>query len=358
MAVRITVSYSGYVAANLAGCRVGNSRAVNDCWIRSRLFGGVKHNQKPEVDVPARSYSSCKFVSSAPASIYSTIAGELLGDSVKNPVILGLVGMLKSSGVVSGCGNGMSGALAFKGCCGLPFLGSKWLGGDDVLPDERDMIDEGGTVASVGVMNEPKMSVKMVKGNNWLSKMLNMCSDDTKAVFTAVTVSLMFKSSLAEPRSIPSSSMSPTLEAGDRIMAEKVSYRFRKPEVSDIVIFKAPSILQEVGCCRPGEEFIKRVVAKGGDTVEVRDGKLYVNDAPQDEEFVLEPVKYDLEPVLVPEGCVFVMGDNRNNSFDSHNWGPLPIKNIVGRSVFRYWPPSKVSDTIHKPLVQNSVAVS
>jgi signal peptidase I len=161
-------------------------------------------------------------------------------------------------------------------------------------------------------------------------------------VLIALILAIVIRGFIAESRYIPSPSMVPTLYPGDRIVVEKLSYRVRSPQYGDVVVFQPPTKLQAAGY--PADQaFIKRVIATAGQVVQVHQGKVFVDREPLTEPYIAEAPNYEMPAVQVPEGMLFVMGDNRNNSNDSHIWGFLPQENIIGRANVRFWPPGQFS---------------
>jgi signal peptidase I len=127
-------------------------------------------------------------------------------------------------------------------------------------------------------------------------------------------------------------SMAPTLEDHDRLIVNKLVYELGDPRPGDIVMLYYP--------LNPDKMFVKRVIAKEGDTVRIVDGRVYVNDVPLHDEYVPPEFRShdDWGPKVIDQGYYFVMGDHRNNSSDSRHWGSVPKKYIVGKVKVRWWP--------------------
>jgi len=132
---------------------------------------------------------------------------------------------------------------------------------------------------------------------------------------------------------IPSGSMEPTLKIKDFILVNKFIYRFHPPQRKDIIVFHPPPAANA-----NGKDYIKRVIAIGGDTIEVKDGKVYLNGKILNEPYIAEPPWREFESFKVPENSLFVMGDNRNNSEDSRFWGVVPLENVIGKAFVVLWP--------------------
>lgn len=156
-----------------------------------------------------------------------------------------------------------------------------------------------------------------------------------ESVILAVVLAVIIRLWLFEPFYIPSESMQPTLYPHDRIIVNKLSSRLYLPERGDIVVFKFP--------LNPQRDFIKRIIAFEGETVEIRRSYVFVNGVRVEELYLPYNISVpDFGPIKVPEGHFFVLGDNRSNSEDSRVWGPLNKKYLVGKAFFIYWPPNRM----------------
>jgi signal peptidase I len=181
-------------------------------------------------------------------------------------------------------------------------------------------------------------------------------------VIAALVITLVVKAFLAQAFYIPSASMEPQLREHDRVVVSRTAYRLHDPRRGDIVVFPSPAVpaedegvlegvlhdvLEAVALRDPGDrELIKRIVGLPGETVEARDGQVVIDGRRLVEPY-LPPgvVTSDFGPIVVPDGRVFVMGDNRPNSHDSRfpDIGPIDVESIVGRAIVRVWPPGRTA---------------
>jgi signal peptidase I len=156
------------------------------------------------------------------------------------------------------------------------------------------------------------------------------------AVVLGLAVGLAFgvRAWAGEIVTIDGPSMQPHLWAGERVLIGKVEYYFSKPKRGDIVLSKFPGA---------DGDYIKRVIGLGGERIAIRGGSVYVDGEKLSEPYIAAPMNMDMEEVAVPDGCVFLMGDNRNDSHDSRypDVGPIPLSQIEGRAYALVWPPGE-----------------
>ena len=148
----------------------------------------------------------------------------------------------------------------------------------------------------------------------------------------AVALAMFIRTFIVELYGVDGPSMRPTLESEKRLVVNKFIYRFHPPEKGDVLVFQYPR--------DPSRDFIKRVIAVPGDTIEIREGRVLVNDQLLTEDYILEKTRSEYPKATVPEGHIFVMGDNRNNSEDSRfaDVGFVPYDLIKGKAMLVFWP--------------------
>ena len=180
-----------------------------------------------------------------------------------------------------------------------------------------------------------------IKDNSSPAKIWSGWQENLVLIAIALSLALLIRTFIAEPRLIPSASMYPTLHTGDRLVVEKVSYHFHPPKIGDIVVFNSPPELQKRGYPQ-SQAFIKRVIGEPGTVISISQGLVYLNGQPLIEDYIAEPPNLPFPEIQVPEDAFFVMGDNRNDSNDSRYWGFVPSENLIGRATFRFWPLNRI----------------
>ncbi len=167
------------------------------------------------------------------------------------------------------------------------------------------------------------------EGNRWPIP-VRMVADLIETVVMAVLIFVLINGVSVRIR-VDGTSMEPNLHSGEYVVVNKLAYQLGQPHLGDVIVFHFPG--------DPQQEYIKRVIGVPGDRIQVMNGRVLVNGNPIPEPYVAAEPAYQGN-WTVPPANLFVLGDNRNNSSDSHSWGTVPLNYVVGKAVFIYWPPN------------------
>lgn len=162
-------------------------------------------------------------------------------------------------------------------------------------------------------------------------KLKYYCVDFVETILVALFFALLIRHYIIQTSLVPTSSMVPTLGVGDRLFVNKFVYRFKTPDRGDIVVFKSPH--------NDGKDYVKRCIALPGETVQIKEGIVFIND----KQLILRGVdiqydQFNYGPKTVPSKSYFVLGDNRAYSSDSRFWGYVPEDYLLGEALFTFWP--------------------
>ena len=168
--------------------------------------------------------------------------------------------------------------------------------------------------------------------------MIKFLRDIVVTLLIALTIFVVLQATVQNFK-VEGMSMSPTIHNGEYLIVNKATYSFNSPQRGEIIVFRAPH--------NPNSDYVKRIIALPGDTIEIIGGTIFVNDIPLVEPSYIEPPRYIVPSKEIPPDSYFVLGDNRNNSQDSHNGWNVPRDYIIGKAWFTIWPPAQWGSTAH-----------
>lgn len=167
--------------------------------------------------------------------------------------------------------------------------------------------------------------------------------DFVETIVVSLLIALLIKTFLIDTRVVPTASMLPTIKLQDRLLVSKLSYVLGDVERGDIVVFKPPPGVNTPKSFFFPADLVKRVVGLPGETIEIKDEKVFINGRVIAEPYLKNKTKYTYGPMKIPQNKIFVLGDNRNASYDSHYWGFLSKDNVKGKAFAVYWPLNRLS---------------